>query len=130
MKDILVVEEDAASYDVLSSLLYGGDYKVDRATSSGEAMKKLRRGRPDVMLVDLEMSMLDAWTVLDTCRKDAAFAEVPIVVLASGPEDTSATTRFRPHACLTKPVPPLTLLRALELATRVPASSRLRATMA
>jgi CheY-like chemotaxis protein len=86
-KDILVVEDNAATRDALKTVLEHEGYSVACAGDGREALDQLRsRGPTSLILLDLRMEGMDGWTFREHQRQDPALADIPVVVV-SGTED-------------------------------------------
>jgi CheY-like chemotaxis protein len=120
MDRVLVVDEHPESSHQMSMLLEDFGYQVEVATNSMEAASFLRRARPALLVVDLEMTMLDSWTVLEQVQRDPTLADLPTLVLTTGADTVSAVSRkFRPSACLLKPVLPMQLRDVVDRTLRM-----------
>jgi CheY-like chemotaxis protein len=86
---ILVVEDDPDLRTSLADALTDLGYDVRVAGNGAEALAALERGeRPDVILLDLMMPVMDGWTFRTLQRRDPGLADIPtIVVSASYPAD-------------------------------------------
>jgi CheY-like chemotaxis protein len=94
---VLVVDDDAEIRDTLSQLLQQEGYTVLRAENGAQALDQLRRGHPDVMLLDLMMPVMSGWEVLEELDDSGEIGNVPIIVV-------SAMCAPGARACLRKPV--------------------------
>ena len=84
---VLVVDDHAANAGLLARSLEGLGYAVTLAASGGEALRAIRAGEPDVVLLDVLMPDLSGIEVLRRLRADPATADLP-VVMVSGLDDT------------------------------------------
>jgi two-component system KDP operon response regulator KdpE len=75
---ILVVDDDPQIRRVMRTTLTGEGYEVDDARSGEEALEKLRAGRYDLMLLDINMPETGG---LETCRQVRANSEMAIIML-------------------------------------------------
>jgi CheY-like chemotaxis protein len=76
---ILVVDDDPPMRRLLRNTLFL-HYRLVEAATALEAMASLRRDRPDIVLLELELPDIDG---VDLIRKMRAQSQVPIVVLSS-----------------------------------------------
>lgn len=74
---VLVVDDSAVVRQVMTSILCGGDMSVSVAADPIIALNKLKRSRPDVIVLDIEMPRMDGLTFL---RKIMAEDPLPVVV--------------------------------------------------
>jgi CheY-like chemotaxis protein len=71
MTRILVVEDDPIARDAVSEYLRTFDYTVDTAGNHPEAHRKIRRHRPDLVLLDVHTCPVGARPLVDECRSNA-----------------------------------------------------------
>ena len=65
-KRILVVEDQADLRGILRDLLTGSGYEVAEAANGGEGVAKAKSERPDLILMDIQLPILDGY---ETTRK-------------------------------------------------------------
>jgi CheY-like chemotaxis protein len=83
--EILIVEDDRDTRELLQRTLEREGWKVYTATDGVDAIDYLARGNgiPDLILLDLMMPRLDGFGVLETIRKNPLWAQIPVVVLTA-----------------------------------------------
>jgi CheY-like chemotaxis protein len=80
-KTVLVVEDDASAREWLTALLRERGYRVEVAVNGRQALERLRAGpRPDLVLLDMLMPVLDGWLFLRILRREEKPPPVPIIV--------------------------------------------------
>ena len=75
---ILVVDDDPQIRRVMRTTLAGEGYEVEDARSGEEALEKLRAGRHDLMLLDINMPGMGG---LETCRQVRANSDMAVIML-------------------------------------------------
>ena len=75
---ILVVDDEPQIRRVMRTTLTMQGYSVIEARDGAEALEKLRSERPDLILLDMNMPVLDG---LQACREIRSVSDVPIVML-------------------------------------------------
>ena len=68
-KCILVVEDAEPNRDLIAETLDRAGYRVESAADGLQAREKVRATRPDVIVLDLMMPVMDGWTFLQQFRK-------------------------------------------------------------
>jgi signal transduction histidine kinase len=89
---LFAVDDDAISLEVLSALVRRAGYEVETARDGLEALPRIEAGRPEVVLLDVDMQGLDGF---ETCRRlkaDPRTAEIPVIFL-SGLTEVSEKVR-------------------------------------
>jgi two-component system OmpR family response regulator len=79
---VLIVDDDEATRRMIADALVAEGYTVRAAASGPEAIRSVRRQRPDLILLDVNMPGVDGWQVLAELR--AAGPQTPVVVMTAG----------------------------------------------
>ena len=87
---VLVVDDDAATRELLARFLERDGYRVAVAADGKEGLDMARSLVPRVILLDVTMPQMDGWAVLRTIRGDAALHETPVVMVTVLDEQTRA----------------------------------------
>ena len=77
-KKILIVEDEANIRELLRLYLEREGYTVLEAENGVEGIKKWKSDKPDMLLLDVMMPVMDGWEV---CREIRAESDVPIIML-------------------------------------------------
>ncbi|MFL1460879.1 response regulator [Roseococcus sp. DSY-14] len=83
MTRILLVEDHEELWDFLSRRLKRRGFDVVLAHDGQAGLEAARREKPDVMLLDMNLPVMDGWTVARTLRQDPATARLPIIALTA-----------------------------------------------
>ena len=83
MTRILLVEDHEELWDFLSRRLARRGFEVLLAHDGQEGVDKARAERPDVILLDMNLPVMDGWTAAQTLKGDAATAGIPIIALTA-----------------------------------------------
>jgi CheY-like chemotaxis protein len=81
---VLVVDDDRDLRDILSLVLVEAGYAVDAAENGQDALVKITRCRPDLILLDMRMPVMDGWTFARELR--VRFEERPPIVVITASE--------------------------------------------
>jgi len=105
MKRILIVEDVEANRDLLVQLLEE-EYALTITVNGAEALAAAARDRPDLILMDLSLPIVDGWEAIRRLKSDSVLAPIPVIALTahamSGDEEEA-----RAAGCddfLTKPI--------------------------
>lgn len=79
-KKILIVEDQANIRELLRLYLEREGYTVLEAENGVEGIKKWKSDKPDMLLLDVMMPVMDGWAV---CREIRAESDVPIIMLTA-----------------------------------------------
>ena len=111
---VLVVEDDVDCLDALVDVLSYDGYRVQTACHGLDAIQKLEAGpRPDVILVDLMMPVMNGWQFLQRLRADDRFKAIPVIVLSADGRLDKWRDELDAASCLAKPLELEPLLAAV-----------------
>jgi CheY-like chemotaxis protein len=79
----MVVEDEAATADVVATALVDEGYRVVTARDGQDALRVVQRTPPDAILLDLRLPILDGWQVVRRCRADPVTSDIPIIVVSA-----------------------------------------------
>jgi len=83
MPKILVVDDDEMNRDMLSRRLLRKGYEVVLAVNGAEAIEKTVAERPELILMDLSMPVLDGYEATRRLKAEADTAGIPIIGLSA-----------------------------------------------
>ena len=100
---ILIVDDEFGLADVVAEILVELGYDVGIAINGRLALDNMREQRPDLVLLDMMMPVLDGFEVLRAMRTDGGLADVPVVIMTSLPEVLDERAPAEYQAVLHKP---------------------------
>ena len=105
-KTILIAEDDFPSRELLAEILASWGYSVVQAANGIEALEQIAARRPDLVLLDIQMPLLDGFGVIERVRGDERFRSLPVIALTAYAmrEDRERTACAGFDAHLSKPV--------------------------
>ncbi len=80
---VLLVEDHEEIWDFLSRRLMRRGYEVTVATDGQAGVDRARVDRPDVMLLDMNLPVLDGWSAARMLKAEPATAGIPIIALTA-----------------------------------------------
>lgn len=89
MSKILLVEDNELSRDMLSRRMQRKGFEVVTALDGQEALSKAVAEKPDLILLDMNLPVLDGWDVAPRLKSADATRAIPIIALTADamPED-------------------------------------------
>src|SRR5712691_3743978 len=112
---LLLVDDEPALRELLRATFEGADVSVDEASSGIEAEERIRRRRPDVIVLDLRMPGMSGTELCQRLKADARTKSIPIVLLTGAdPEDARRAQRAGAAALVRKPFSPLDLVAVVQ----------------
>jgi DNA-binding response OmpR family regulator len=100
---VLIIEDDFELRTTIAKALYGSGWQVQSAADGLEALALLRRWRPDVVLLDLKLPVMDAWAFRVEADRQRALHGVPVVITSARMNPHSEMTTLKADAALAKP---------------------------
>jgi signal transduction histidine kinase len=115
---VLVIEDDDVMRAEIVSTLAGEGFEVSEANNGRAGLWRLWDGRPDLILCDLMMPVMDGLEVLDAIRNRPEWATIPFVFLTSCDDRASMRRAMETGAddYVTKPLVRRELVSALHAA--------------
>ena len=114
---VLVVEDDKNIAELLQMYLEKEGYTVTTAADGGQGLAKFRAIRPDLVLLDLMMPVMDGWTVCKTIRAES---QTPVIMLTAKGETDDKVAGLKSGAddYITKPFEMREVLARIEAVLR------------
>jgi CheY-like chemotaxis protein len=81
---ILLAEDNEINQQVARELLEGAGFRVDIANNGVEAVKMVKAGPYDLVLMDVQMPEMDGHEATMRIRQEAAFKDLPILAMTAG----------------------------------------------
>ena len=82
-KRILVVEDQEDNRQILRDLLATTDYEVIEAENGEEALAAVAKQRPDLILMDIQLPILDGYEATRRIKADPTLSSIPIIAVTS-----------------------------------------------
>ncbi len=79
----LVADDNQANRALMAGIFERTHHRVVFATNGQEALKRLQEGRPDVVLLDIRMPVMDGRATLAEIRKQASMASLPVIAVTA-----------------------------------------------
>ena len=88
---ILIVDDEARMRRVIADYLHIKNYRTIEAADGVEALEKYRAERPDLVLLDVMMPLMNGW---DVCRTIRQTDSTPIIMLTARSEEEDELQGF------------------------------------
>ncbi len=114
-KKILVVDDSGTMLRNVKKWL-GDDYNVSLANSGTMAIKYMSLERPDLVLLDYDMPIINGKQVLEMIRSESDFASIPVMFLTgkSDKESVVEVKQLKPQGYLLKTMGPREIVKAVD----------------
>ena len=81
-KRILLVEDEKDNMQILRDLLTI-EYEIDEAQDGEQALSAVARQRPDLILMDIQLPIMDGYEATRRLKADPALRSIPIIAITS-----------------------------------------------
>jgi DNA-binding response OmpR family regulator len=82
-KKILIVDDEEINLDFFDVTMSKLGYEVEKARDGEEALEKVKRFLPDLILLDNVMPRMSGWEVTRILKGDPKYLEIPIVMFSA-----------------------------------------------
>src|SRR5579863_2286381 len=83
MKKILVAEDNPANRELMREVLSGRGYEVIEACDGLEALQRIEETRPDLILLDIQLPVLDGFAVLTKLRENPDYKDLRVIAVTA-----------------------------------------------
>jgi CheY-like chemotaxis protein len=106
---ILIVDDEPDVLFLLRLTLETAGYEVAEAAHGGEALNAIRASRPNLLVTDLMMPVMDGRELIRHLREEPETADLPIMLLSANPDHSSGA-----DVVMRKPFNPRDLTKAID----------------
>ncbi|MBN1691592.1 MAG: PAS domain S-box protein, partial [Dehalococcoidia bacterium] len=125
---ILIVDDSGENLRLFCAILKKAGYGVSSAANGKQALQKLRKGKPDLILSDILMPVMDGFRLLQECKADPALGNIRFVFLTGAftdVKDEELGLKLGADTFLRKPIEPDELTRIVsEVLSRKPKAKK------
>lgn len=112
MKKIIIVDDDREWNLLLKMNLDRAGFKTIQAFDGGEAIEKIEKEKPDLILLDITMPVMDGWEVYKVLREKKETQGIPVAIISSyTPENFEQSKTYQMARYLVKPISPSTIVQ-------------------
>lgn len=102
-RHVLIVEDDELLRECLHDALAAEGYRVSQAADGRAALTEFEANRPDLIVLDLMMPLMDGWAFRAAQRRLAGANKVPVVILSAAYDAPERLKALGAAAVLQKP---------------------------
>jgi len=116
MSKILIAEDNAVNRELLREILEAGDHQVIETKDGEEALAKIEEAKPDAVLLDINMPVLDGFAAIRRLREHPYFSELPVLAVTAYAmkEDRERIAAAGFDGYIPKPINAAVLLKELQ----------------
>ncbi len=90
MKTILVVDDETVLTEILCEVLQDAGYRVMTAADGRAGLDSLPKVRPDLVLCDVMMPIMDGRELCRLLRADPQYRNIPLIMMTAAPGSIKA----------------------------------------
>ncbi len=83
MSKIMIVDDEPDLLEVVKLILESDGYQVVTANGGQEALDKMEKEMPDLVLLDIIMPKMDGWEVFSRIKGNPKTHEIPVIMLTA-----------------------------------------------
>ncbi|WP_024333975.1 response regulator [Desulfotignum balticum] len=83
---IMVVDDTPDNLALMGEMLFGRGYRVLELASGKQALKAIKKCRPDLILLDVQMPDMDGFEVCRQIKEDDRFRQIPVIFVSAHKE--------------------------------------------
>lgn len=95
---VLVVDDDVANLRMAIRILGAENMRVSCVKSGAEAVKFLQDSRPDIILLDIHMPVMDGFDTLKAIRDNTSASDIPVIFLTADDDNDMETKGLKAGA--------------------------------
>jgi len=103
---IMLVEDDLPILELMELLLQRLGYEPLLVPDVLEALVRIQKEPPDLLLLDIMMTPMNGWEVLEKVREEYGMTDLPVLIFSASPsvDEKIATLKDQKLGVLQKPV--------------------------
>lgn len=117
MTKILIVDDESKNLYLLQVLLTSNGYELESASNGAEALELAHKSKPDVIISDILMPVMDGFSLCRACKDDDSLRDIPFIFYTAtytGPKDEALALSLGAERFLIKPTEPAQFLDLLK----------------
>ena len=116
MKKVLIVDDNPQNLYMLEIMLLSNNYEIRKAVNGKEALEQARAEKPDLVITDILMPVMDGFSLCREFKKDPDLKNVPLIFYTAtytDPRDEEFALSLGADRFLVKPMEPSEMLKAI-----------------
>ncbi len=121
-KKVLIVDDEPDAVDFTKEVVEGEGYTVVVASDGSKGLAAMRREKPDLVILDVQMPDMDGFEVFQEMKRDESLKAIPVVMLTGirekvgigfSADEMKDYMGSRPSDYIEKPIDPAKLRKAV-----------------
>ena len=102
-RDVLVVDDDLYLTEIIADVLEAEGRRARKANNRLEALELIRERKPQIILLDLMMPIMNGWELASTLHTNPDWSDIPVVVITAAYHGDRKQQVAGARAVITKP---------------------------
>ena len=102
-KDVLVVDDDHYLCELIVDVLEAEGHMARTAMNGEEALELVRERKPELILLDLMMPVMNGWEVAAALKANPEWSDIPVVLVTASHDGESKRAATGAKAIISKP---------------------------
>ena len=82
-KTIMIVDDDQSFHDIYTEMLNDTDYEIIRAYDGAEALVKLGKEKPDLIILDMILGMMNGDKFFLYLKGMPEYKDIPVIIISN-----------------------------------------------
>lgn len=83
LKTVLFIDDETMWLEAIRLSLRGGNFKIVTADGGEDALRKLQRAKPDLIMSDVRMPVMNGFDLYEKIKDDPRYRKIPYVFMSS-----------------------------------------------
>ena len=117
MRKVMVIDDDKEFLEEIDEMLNLSGYETVALAESRDAVKKIIKTKPDILVLDLKMEGVSGFEIVDELKRLPKTRNIPIIAITgfyTKKEHSLLVKISGIKKCITKPFNPLDIITAIE----------------
>lgn len=117
-KKVLIIDDEPSIHKLITIILEEEGFQIVGPQAHDEARRSVKKGKPDIIILDIMMPEVDGFDVLKMLKGDTDTMHIPVIVLSvrNLKNDIDKALSLGADNYLTKPFEPAKLVEAINAA--------------
>jgi DNA-binding response OmpR family regulator len=94
-KKIMIVDDDVTLLEMYIERLKAEGAIISQAYDGEEALEKMKKSKPELILLDVMMPKMNGFDVLKAMQADADLSKIPVIILTALNDDSKRAQGFK-----------------------------------
>lgn len=103
-KKVLIVEDSPEVSELIKAILSEKGYSTQTAANGADALQKIKKSMPSLIIADVIMPEMDGYVLLKTLQDDPQFSHIPVIILTARAKMEDTFKSLGVSSFLAKPV--------------------------